>query len=273
MISRSLILALSAFVCVFIGCTDYGLNVDKIDENFYLVFGEGGNSGILVCDTAVLVIDTKMKTGAERLRRFVEKKAPNRRVYIVNTHAHKDHTSGNHLYANPVVIAGNYGMQFWNAVNAKEDMPTRWLDDTMTLEMGDETVLIENVGQAHSFNDVIVYLKDRKALFTGDIVLNGYHPFLDYHVGADVNSYIRVMDDLMFSKDCQWVIPGHGQMGDENLIRDFKEYFVRMREVAERPELEAGAREDFIEYKNLPVNKAGFEQTLKYIRESSSLRE
>src|SRR5262245_44752976 len=84
--------------CLNLSCTDYGLKIQKIDDNSYVILGEGGNSGVFFCDTAVLIIDTKMKQGAERMHRWVENKAPDKKIYIVNTHVHKDHNGGNHLY-------------------------------------------------------------------------------------------------------------------------------------------------------------------------------
>ena len=54
-------------------CRDYGLKVKKIDDDFYLILGEGGNSGVLFSDSNVIVIDTKVKTGAERMRRWVQR--------------------------------------------------------------------------------------------------------------------------------------------------------------------------------------------------------
>ena len=254
-------------------CTDYGLDIEKIDDNFYVILGEGGNSGVLISDTVVLVIDTKMKQGAERLRQWVEDHAEGKKIYLVNTHLHNDHCSGNHLYKDPEVIAGDYGEQFWNAVASREDMPDRWLQDKIEMSVGDEQVIIANIGQAHTFADVIVFLKNRKALFTGDVVLNGYHPYLDEHVGSNVDNYLHAMDDMLFSYDAQVVVPGHGETGDMQTVRDFRQYLMDMKEAAENPDKEMEMREKYFNYGNIPLNKAGFDQTLKYIRESETLRE
>ena len=260
-------------VLPLVSCSDYGLKVKKIDDQFYLILGEGGNSGVLFSDSAVLVIDTKVKTGAERMRRWIDDRAGKKKIYIINTHIHKDHTAGNHLYSNPDIIAGDYGNMFWNAVNSREDLPNHWLSDTMTLRIGDELVFIHNIGQAHSFNDVIVYLPKRKVLFTGDVVLNKVHPFLDEHVGANVDNYLTAIDDMLFTYDPKIVVPGHGDPGDKSTIIEFKNYLMEMREAANNPDLEAQMQEKYLDWMSLPINKAGFEQTLQYIRNSSSLRE
>lgn len=253
-------------------CSEFGLDVHKIDDNFYVMLGDGGNSGVLICDTAVLIIDTKMKQGAERLHQWVEAKAKGRKVYIVNTHIHKDHTSGNHLYTQPTVIAGDYGEQFWNAVNAKEDMPNVWLRDSIVMKFGNETVLIENIGQAHTFDDVIVYLKKRQTLFTGDVVLNQYHPYLDDHVGASVENYIVAQTKMLEQFPDVKVIPGHGEIGETQLIFDFRQYMIDMKNAASNPDEEEKMRDKYSDYGSIPINKAGFDQTLQYIRKSETLR-
>jgi len=227
----------------------------------------------LICDSAILIIDTKVKSGAERMHRWIENKAPKKKVYIVNTHIHKDHTSGNHLYDHPVIIAGDYGTQFWNAVNAREDMPNRWLSDSLTINFGDETVFIENMGQAHTFDDVIVYLKQHKTLFTGDLVLNKYHPYLDEHAGAIVDGYINAQTRLLDQYPDVSVVPGHGDVGESQLIFDFRQYMFDAKEAASNPDEEENIRQKYFDYLSLPINKAGFDQTLKYIRNTESLRE
>ncbi|MCS6991678.1 MAG: MBL fold metallo-hydrolase [Chitinophagales bacterium] len=255
-----------------LGCTNYGLRLQELAPDCYVVYGEGGNSGVFFSDTAVLIVDTKMKQGAERLRRWVRSKAPHQRIYIINTHIHRDHSAGNHLYDDAVIMAGNYGEKFWNAVAAREDMPNRWLDDSLTWHWKREEILIYNVGQAHTYEDVVVYLRQRKILFAGDIVLNGYHPFLDEQVGASIAGYQRVLAELLQKFPLRWVVPGHGKAGSTELITSMQAYFKDMVEATMSPEQEMVARERYYGFSSLPINKAGFEQTLNFIRKSETLR-
>jgi metallo-beta-lactamase class B len=190
----------------------------------------------------------------------------------VNTHIHKDHTGGNHYYENAEIIAGDYGTQFWLQNNAREDMPNHWLTDTMVLDLGGEIVTIENVGQAHTFDDVIVYLRNRATIFTGDIVLNGYHPYLDESVGANVDDYMSAMDHMTSEYDIKTVVPGHGDMGGEELITIFDQYFQDMKAASEDIDQTDAMRKKYGLYRSLPINKAGFDETIRFIRSNASLR-
>ncbi len=246
-------------------CGYYGFRFHQLDEQLYVVQGQGGNSGVLFSDTAILIVDTKMKQGATQLRNWVAKKAKGQRVYVVNTHLHRDHSGGNHLYNDAVIIAGNYGARFWNAMAAKEDMPNLWLADQWEIAIGDEPVLIMNVGQAHTFSDLIVYLKKRKVLFCGDVVLNGYHPFFDERVGSSLPGYLEALQALDTLK-VSTVVPGHGDLGDKGLIKQFYQYFFDMQLAAGNMHKEMEARDRYRSWISLPINKAGFDQTLAFIR-------
>lgn len=259
------------FLCVS-GCSNYGLTVVKIDPSLYVLPGEGGNSGVFIGDSAVLVIDTKMKQGAERFSRWVGDRAKNKKIIVVNTHIHKDHTGGNHYYTNAEIISGDYGTQFWLANNAREDMPNQWLPDKLEINLGNEVAIIENIGQAHTFDDITVYLVKHKTLFTGDVVLNGYHPYLDEQVGANVDGYLAAMNNMLRDYDIKTVVPGHGDNGDRELITAFRQYFLDMKAVSEDPEQTDAIRKKYKDYLNIPVNKAGFDQTIQFIRMNASLR-
>src|ERR1700722_6410072 len=56
--------------------------VINYDKQLTLVLGGGGNSGILVCDSAVLVIDTKMDEAADSLAQMVKTLAGNKPIII-----------------------------------------------------------------------------------------------------------------------------------------------------------------------------------------------
>src|ERR1039457_5187254 len=88
-------------------------NVVQYDKELTLVLGGGGNSGILVSDSLVIVIDTKMDDAAEQLYKQVKQLAGNKPILVVNTHYHPDHTKGNKLFKGQSIIAGgNYTKEF-----------------------------------------------------------------------------------------------------------------------------------------------------------------
>ncbi len=204
----------------------------QYDKELTLVLGGGGNSGILVSDSLVIVIDTKQDEAAEQLSKQVVQLAGNRPILVINTHYHPDHTKGNKYYKGQnILVGGNYTKEFWIKDVDKETLPTMWLKDKMDIKMGDDTATIINLAQnIHTASDVMVYLHKRKMLFGGDIILNKQVPAL-FGV-ADPEGYLYALDMLPKRFDIKYIVPGHGPMGGIEIIDNFRQYFLDMKTAA-----------------------------------------
>ena len=207
--------------------------VVQYDKDLALVLGGGGNSGILVSDSLVIVIDTKMDDAAEQLFKQVMQLAGKKPILVINTHYHGDHSKGNKYYKGQSILAGGtYTRDFWVKEAGEETLPTQWLQDKMDIKMGDDTATIINLAKnIHTASDVMVYLHKRKMLFGGDVILNKQAPAL---MGvADPYGYLAAFDALPKQFDIQKVVPGHGPIGGVEVIDNFRQYFNDMKEVAE----------------------------------------
>jgi cyclase len=215
-----------------------------IDKNLTVVTGGGGNSGILVTEKAVVVIDTKMGPDAEKLYKSAISLAGSKPVIVINTHYHGDHTSGNHFYAGDKIYIGAYDKGFLESEVSDENMPTNFVRDSLILNLGDEVVEVYNLGQAHTWDDMVVYLKNRQILFSGDLIFNKINPFLVRKSGANVISWIAALDTLLNRWEIKTIIPGHGNPGGKEIALAMKQYFLDMENVYEDPtkEVEIFAR-------------------------------
>jgi cyclase len=227
----------------------------KYDPQLTLVLGGGGNSGILVSDSVVLVIDTKMSDAADSLYRTVKALAGNKPIIVVNTHIHGDHTGGNKYYKGQTIIAGgNYDRAFWEKDCGKEGGPTVWLKDSLTLKVGEETVTIFNLPwAAHTQSDVFVYLHNRKMLFGGDVILNKQVPAMFSAYKADAYGYLRALDYLSQRFAIDKVVPGHGEVGGIEVINNFKDFFTDMKLAASDPAKKKELVAKYKDWKQIPV--------------------
>lgn len=200
-------------------------NSKEYDKNLTIITGGGGNSGILISDSMILLIDTKQDEAAEALYNQVKKLAGNKPVLVVNTHYHPDHVSGNKFYKDATILAGgNYTKEDWIKNTSAGTLPNKWLQDSLNLNMGDETVTILNLGKnIHTPSDVVVYLHKRKMLFAGDIILNKQAPYLQET--ANPNAYLTAFEVLPKQFDIQTIVPGHGEVGGIEVLESFKQYF------------------------------------------------
>ena len=60
--------------------------VIQVDPGLTLMLGGGGNSGVVIGDSAVVVIDTKMMGNGEDLYKFAKEKAGKKPIIVINTH-------------------------------------------------------------------------------------------------------------------------------------------------------------------------------------------
>ena len=208
-----------------------------------------------------LVVDTKMGGASRELAAKVKAKD----VIVVNTHLHRDHAGGNNLFPGAMLITGLYMPDQWKAMAPASKFPDRMLksgEDTVIM-IGDEKAHIRSVGPAHTWNDVVVFLENRKFLVTGDLVFNHLHPAMFAQGGANAAAWMRVLDSLIVRYDVKTVLPGHGPVADKQALMDMKDYFATIDAAVGNPEKIKEAREKYKSYPEIPV-LASFNKTLEF---------
>ena len=242
----------------------------KMDNNLTVIRGGGGNSGLLMTDSAVVVIDTKMGGAAEELYKMAKEKAGTKKIIVINTHFHKDHSGGNHFYKynGSKIYIGNYDKSSLQNNFDEKNMPTDFVHDSMVMNLGNETVLLYDLGQAHTMHDVVVYLKNRNILFSGDLVFNHVNPVLKKESGADVDKWIDKLNIILNRWNIKTLVPGHGKLGGKELAMSLKQYFEDMKSAALNPEQEKELNTKYAEWSKMPF-MASPDKTIKYIKSNN----
>ncbi len=235
----------------------------QIDPNLTVVLGGGGNSGIINGDSTVVVIDTKMMSPSEDIYKLAKEKAGQKPIIVVNTHYHKDHVSGNKFYKGSRIYIGSYGKEFLQKNVDIENQPTDFVKDSLLLDLGNEKVHLYNIGQGHTMNDLVVYLSNRHILFTGDLVFNRINPVLKEESGANVSRWIGLLDTILSRWGDSKIIPGHGQIGDKEIVVSMRQYFIDMTAAVTDP----GKMDKYKDWMTMP-GMASPEKTIEYIKSS-----
>jgi len=236
-----------------------------LDKSLTLMLGGGGNSGIITGDSAVVVIDTKMMGGSDDLYKFAKKKAGPKPIIVINTHYHGDHVKGNKLFKGSRIYIGSYEKEFLQKNIDAEDQPTDFVKDSLMIDLGNEKVHIYNLGQAHTFNDLVVYLSNHNVLFTGDLIFNQVNPVLKEESGARVSQWIHVLDTILSRWGDSKIVPGHGKVGDKEMVVVMRQYFIDMTASITDPSKENQLKDKYKDWMKLP-GMSSPEKTIEYIK-------
>ena len=204
----------------------------------------GANAGIIVGKDGIVVVDTLVS--AREAKRFIKDiRAVSRKPikYVVNTHYHLDHAFGNSEFVKlgAVVIAQEndkkemeksavetlknikeYGLTPKDMAGTLPAYPTLAYGDRMTIDIGGQQIELIHARHSHTNGDTLVYLRDKKILFAGDVLFTGYHPFMGE---GNIDEWARQLDEIN-SMDVEKIIPGHGPLSGKKDIAAMKEYIL-----------------------------------------------
>ncbi|GAA5165444.1 MBL fold metallo-hydrolase [Amycolatopsis dongchuanensis] len=210
------------------------------------------NTGFLVGSTRVAAIDscaTEARTRA--FREAISRVSPNPVRTLVNTHHHGDHTHGNALFGEAVIVAhercreemlaeGRPGTSAlvrsgtWTDVHWGElelAPPFLTYADGVTLHVDDLRCEIRHVGRpAHSSNDSVVWIPERSTLFAGDLLFNGGTPFLLAGSVTGAREVVAGLKDIPATT----IVPGHGDVCGPEVIDDVLAYLDFVLALAEQ---------------------------------------
>ncbi|MFF9478961.1 MBL fold metallo-hydrolase [Streptomyces sp. NPDC014733] len=204
------------------------------------------NAGVVTDGGATLLVDTAATERRARLlaRRIAESGAPAPRT-VVNTHHHGDHTYGNALFAPAATIVGHAACRS-ELLAAGHQLEAMWPDndfgdivltppsltytDALTLHTGDIEARLIHPGVAHTRGDTVVWLPERRTVFTGDLIFHGGTPFL--LMGSLAGSLRAV--ELLRSLEATTVVPGHGPVTGPEVYDTVEAYLRYVEELARR---------------------------------------
>lgn len=190
------------------------------------------NTGFLVGQRGVVSVDACATV--RRTRAFLEAigtvtTQPVRT--LINTHHHGDHTFGNFLFGGATIVgheATRTAAFEWGGPSSGTFFtPVEWGDvvleppfltytDSVTLWVDELRAEVRFVGTpAHTTNDSIVWLPERKVLYAGDLLFNGGTPFL---VQGSLAGAIQVLEGVIKPLDAETIVPGHGAVAGPELI-------------------------------------------------------
>jgi tetratricopeptide (TPR) repeat protein len=100
--------------------------------------------------------------------------------------------------------------------------PVRTFDDTLVVDGGDTAIELAWAGNAHTDNDVLVYIPQERLLFTGDLFTSAGSLGFQVDPLADVPRLLRVLDGFL-ARGVDHAVPGHGPVLTGTEVRSLRE--------------------------------------------------
>jgi glyoxylase-like metal-dependent hydrolase (beta-lactamase superfamily II) len=235
-----------------------------VQGNVWMINAGSVNVAAQIGDQGVLLVDTGTEAAADAILAEVRRLAGDKPIrYIVNTHAHRDHTGGNAKIAaaGKSIISGNFAAQAGaGAANAAkilayEQTQILMLEagplavpeagrptDTFFVEkdafyFNDEAVELLHQPDAHTSGDVLVHFRKSDVIAAGDVYINTTFPVIDRDHGGSYAGILAALNriiDITVPRDKEeggtYVIPGHGRLADEADVVDYRDMATIVRD-------------------------------------------
>jgi len=237
------------------------------------------NAGIVITGEGVVVFDALGTPAlARRLVRIIRGLTDQPIRKVVVSHYHADHIYGLQVFkdlgAEIIAAAGaeayldseaarnrleerRVSLFPWVDEHTRLVAPDRYVEDRMEIRMGEVTLQLQNLGDAHSDADLMMFVLPDRVLFSGDIIFEGRIPFVG---SANTRHWLETLEQLD-TEGVRALIPGHGPAAREprkaiRLTRDYLAFLRReMGHAVEEmiPFDEAYDAVDWSRWKDLPT--------------------
>lgn len=237
------------------------LVAEKIAGNVYMIPGGGGNIGVCIGEDGTFMIDDQFADRNEAIMNAIKKAGGGEVQFLVNTHFHHDHTSGNEILgeAGSVIFAHenvrkrlsmeqviDYTGMKKDAL-AKVGLPVVTFTHDITFHYNNDEIEVVHLGPAHTDGDAVVNFTKANVIHCGDIFFESIYPFVDLQNGGSVKGMIDAVDTIidMCNPETK-LIPGHGAVTDYDGLIAYRAMLTTVYERVKKMVGEGKTLEDII---------------------------
>jgi glyoxylase-like metal-dependent hydrolase (beta-lactamase superfamily II) len=225
-----------------------GIETFHVQGNVHMLTGAGANVAVQIGEEGILVVDTGSAATREAVLAAIRGLSDKPIRWIINTSADALHNGGNEAISqagmtvngNPAaIIAHEHVLARMAEENrAVTELPLNtFFESGRDFAFNGEAVFIYHVPAAHSDGDIVVYFRGSDVLVAGELFVTTTYPVIRLDAGGGVDGFVtglNLMLDVAVPKYLQeggtYVIPGHGRVGDEADVLEFRDMVVILRD-------------------------------------------
>ena len=219
------------------------INVHKLRGNLSVLEGSGGNITVLTGRDGKALVDAGISL--PQVEDALAALSDDPVKHLINSHWHFDHTDRNEwLHSIRAEITAHENtrkhlslttrVEDWNFIFPPAPagaLPTRLITADETLHFNGTTLALKCYGPAHTDSDISVQFQEANVIDVADTFWNGEYPFIDYSTGGNIDGMIRAAEaNVANTNDGTIVIPGHGPIGNQSQLIEFRDMLVAIRQ-------------------------------------------
>ena len=209
------------------------------------------NVGIVVGKRATLIVDPGMgRRSGEAVARETAKVSRNSELYLVNTHFHPEHTTGEAGLPPTAKLVraraqqqdvDEMGMEWVRIFSSRSAVvaevlegfasfrkPDELFDTEKTLDLGGVRVRMVRLGPGHTRGDTVFFVEEDRVLFPGDLAMSGVFPaFATPQSRSD--TWLKSLESLDALR-AQRLVPAHGPLAHASIIGQYHAYIKGLQE-------------------------------------------
>lgn len=224
------------------------IRTQMIAEDFYVLFGVGGNIALSLGEQGVLIVDDQFPQMVPKYKATIAELGGGNIDFAINTHWHFDHADGNQVLGpdGTWLVSQENSRQMMmknnviNLVSQKRDqpaypaaaLPVLTYEQSMRFHFNGERIDLLHFGPAHTTGDTAVIFRGHNLVHLGDVYNNAGYPFIDADNGGDLAGIIEFCQGVLEQIDGNTVVvPGHGPVAG---YQDLADYIAMLTTIRDR---------------------------------------
>ena len=266
---------------VFTSLFDDPWKITNVKNDIYTFTEKGGTIAFMLAKNGIVVVDSQFPEQSQHLIDELKKRGDYPIELLINTHHHGDHSAGNISFkgiAKRVLAHENSkkNQQRVAEMQKTEDKqlyPADTFGSVWSEKDSNEKITLYYHGAAHTDGDAVIHFSHSNIAHMGDLVFNRIHPFVDRSAGANIKSWVDVLDKTLkkFDRKTTYVFghaaQGYQVTGTRDDVKAFRDYLEQMYNFVDAQVKKGISQEDLLKIKTLPFDTEwkgdGLERPLK----------